>query len=96
MHGPDGTDYPNKTVYQIVEPPHRLVYTNAGSREGGPGARFEATVTFEDWHGKTRLTLSMRFDEKQSRDLVVREYGAVEGGKQTLARLREVLKSLAH
>ena len=35
MHGPDGTDYPNHSVFQEVVYPERLVYKHTGSRVGG-------------------------------------------------------------
>ncbi len=40
---------------------------------------------------KTRLTARMVFPDKAARDFVVKEYGAIEGGKQTLERLSEQL-----
>src|SRR5205085_1300696 len=33
MHGPDGTDYPNKIVYREIVPPARLVYDHGDERE---------------------------------------------------------------
>lgn len=91
MHGPDGTDYPNSSVFREIVVPERIVYTHGGAREGGPAANFTATWTFEDLGDQTRLTVRMRFDTKDARDLVAREYGAVEGGRQTLARLAAYL-----
>ncbi len=97
MVGPDGTESPNSTRFEEVVRPERIVYTNGGGRAGGPGASFRATATFEglgDAEGigaRTRLTLRMVFDTPEERDLVVRDYGAIEGGKQTLARLAEML-----
>jgi hypothetical protein len=48
-------------------------------------------VTFKDLGAKTELTMRMVFDTAAARDLVVKEYGAIEGGKQTMARLGEHL-----
>jgi uncharacterized protein YndB with AHSA1/START domain len=92
MHGPDGTNYPNKSVFQEVVKPERIVYSHGGGREGGPGATFVATWTFEVVEdGKTRVTIRMVFPSAEARDFVVKEYGAIEGGKQTLERLGEFL-----
>jgi uncharacterized protein YndB with AHSA1/START domain len=52
------------------------------------------TVTFANQGGKTRLTLRSVFPSAAERDKVVREYGAIEGGKQTLDRLAEHLAKL--
>ena len=41
--------------------------------------------------GKTKLTLRMVFESAAGRDRVVKKYGAIEGGKQTLERLAAYL-----
>jgi uncharacterized protein YndB with AHSA1/START domain len=95
MHGPDGANYPNKSVFKEVVPPERIVYSHGGGREGGPGASFVATWTFDAVEGdKTKLTMQMLFPSAADRDFVVREFGAIEGGKETLARLAEYLPSM--
>jgi uncharacterized protein YndB with AHSA1/START domain len=91
MHGPDGTDYPNKSVFLEIVPPARISYGHTGGKKGDAGAMFVATWTFEDVGGKTRLTGRMVFAIAAARDHVVRVYGAIEGGRQTLARLGEYL-----
>lgn len=94
MHGPDGTDYPNKIIFVEVVKPERLVYTNSGGKKGGPSAQFQNTVTFEEQGGKTRLTMRMVFSSPEEFEHVVKVYGAIEGGKQTLERLEEYLARL--
>lgn len=86
MHGPDGRDYNNKIVFHEIRRPERIAYTHPGDVDAEP-VRIEATVEFADEDGKTRLTLRMRFVTIEERDRVAREYGAVEGGRETLARL---------
>lgn len=83
MHGPDGTDYRNESVYVEVVPPSRLVYDHV------TGPTFRATATFEEEDGKTRVTLRMVFESAEKRERVEREFGAVEGAKQTFAKLAE-------
>ena len=96
MHGPDGTDYPNKSFFKEVVKPGRLVYAHGGGRKGGPGAQFEATWTFYALDAcKTRVTIRMVFPSAAARDKVVKEYGAIEGGKQTLERLAEHLPKMS-
>jgi uncharacterized protein YndB with AHSA1/START domain len=90
MHGPDGTDYPNRIVYVEVVRPERLVYRHAGEGDAAD-VRFHTTVTFVEQGGKTQLTLRMVFETAADRDRVAEKYGAVEGGKQTLERLGEYL-----
>jgi uncharacterized protein YndB with AHSA1/START domain len=92
MHGPDGTDYPNLTTFLVVEPPKRLVYDH-GENDERP-RMFQTTVTFEQQGKQTLLTLRALFDTAAERDRVCAEVGAIEGGKQTLARLAEFLPKM--
>lgn len=90
MHGPDGTEYPNLSVFREIVPFQRIVYSHGGGRKGGVGASFEATWTFESaGENKTRVTGRSVFPTKEDRDFVVQEYGAVEGGKQHLGRMSQ-------
>jgi uncharacterized protein YndB with AHSA1/START domain len=97
MHGPDGANYPNKSIFKEIVPLERITYSHGGGREDGetPGANFIATWTFETVDGdKTRLTGRMVFHSKEARDRVVRDYGAIEGGRQTLERASEYVARL--
>jgi len=96
MRGPDGTDYPNSSVFKEVVKPERIVYSHGGGKAGGPGVHFTATWTFEALAGnKTRLTIRQVFDSAADRALIVKEYGAIEGGQQTLGRLAEYLTKMS-
>jgi uncharacterized protein YndB with AHSA1/START domain len=88
MHGPDGTDYPNDVRYTEIVRPERLAYDH-GSDDGGD-PNFRVVVTFEDRGGKTEL--SMRLITASAEEVrAMAEFGAPEGGKQTLDRLGEFL-----
>jgi uncharacterized protein YndB with AHSA1/START domain len=93
MHGPDGFDYINKSVFTEVVKPERIAFTHEGKggRKGESFAAFEATWTFESLGNKTGVTIRMVFPSAADRDLVVKEYGAVEGAEQTLVRLEVLL-----
>jgi uncharacterized protein YndB with AHSA1/START domain len=91
MHGPDGTDYPSKIVFIEVLKPERIVYSMSGGKKGQQPHDFEATWTFEAEGKRTRLTLRMLFASVEVRGYVEKAYGAIEGGNQTLDRLREHL-----
>ena len=93
-NGAHGTDYPNKIIFIEVAPPERLVYSNSGGKKGGPSAQFQNTVTFEEQSGKTKLTMRMLFPSAEELERVVKEYGAIEGGNQTLDRLAEYLAKM--
>jgi len=90
MHGPDGRDYQNRITFDEIVKPERLVYHHGGADDVEP-VQFHVTVTFEDVGGKTKLTMRAVFPSAAERDRVVKDYGAAEGAKQTLARLAEYL-----
>jgi uncharacterized protein YndB with AHSA1/START domain len=90
MHGPNGVDYPNKIVYSEVVRPERLVYQHSGDGDS-PGPEFHVTVTFEEQGGKTLLSMRARFGSVAERDKVAKDFGAVEGAKQTIDRLAQFL-----
>ncbi len=88
MHGPDGVDYKNHSVFIEVAEPRRLVYDHLS------GPKFHATVTFDDEGGKTKVTMQMLFDTAEEHRKVVEQFGAIEGAKQTFARLAEHLTKM--
>jgi uncharacterized protein YndB with AHSA1/START domain len=94
MHGPDGTDYENRIIYDEIVRPERLVYSHGGGEDVEP-VTFQTTVTFEAHGGKTKLTLRMVFPSAAERDRVAAKYGAVEGANQTLGRLAKHLETMA-
>ncbi len=88
MCGPDGADHPNRSVFIEVVKPERLSFSHGGRMKGGPEVNFIGTWTFEAVaDGKTKITIHMVFPTASERDKVVQEYGAIQGGKQTLKRL---------
>ena len=91
MHGPDGTDYPNRIVYQEIVKPERLVYDHSDDKGSD---HFQATVTFAAQGNRTKVTLRAVFETAQARAAKVK-FGAVEGGQQTLARLAQHLASMS-
>lgn len=87
MHGPDGTDYPNRIVYSEIVPGERLAYVHDDDGVRGM-TPFQGEATFADDGVGTLVTLRLVLDSAAERERMV-QYGAVEGGKQTLARLGE-------
>lgn len=90
MHGPDGRNYQNHIVFEEVVAPERLVYRHEPEKGTEP-VGFRTTVTFAVRQGKTEVTLLMVFASEAELRHVVETYGAVEGGRQTLARLADHL-----
>ena len=83
MHGPDGVDYKNKSTFEEIVTPERIVYAHLS------GPAFRMTATFDEQGGRTTVTMCMVFESAKERDQAVKVFGAVEGAKQTLARLEQ-------
>jgi uncharacterized protein YndB with AHSA1/START domain len=93
MHGPDGMDFPNLITFTEVVKPECLVYEHGSGEEGDPN-KFNVVVTFEELGDKTRLTMRSIFATAAARDYVVKEFGAIEGGNQTIDRLEQELTKM--
>ncbi len=91
MHGPDGRDYPNHIVFTELKEPERISHDHGG--DDGK-VHFQATITFEEKEGKTLITMHSIFPTTEDLERVVKEHGAIEGGKQTLNRLAEYLPTM--
>ena len=86
MHGPDGRNYNNKIIFHEIVRPERISYAHPGD-EGSEPVCIKVTILCVEEKGKTRLGWRMRFATIAERDRVEREYGAVKGLDETLARL---------
>ena len=89
MRGAPG-EFANRVVYLEVSRPERLVYAHGSDVDDAPD-RFHVTVTFEALGDKTHLTMRSVFPTAGAREMVVKQYKAIEGGHQTLERLERYL-----
>lgn len=85
MHGPDGTNYPNRIEWLEITPPERIVFLHGESRDDPE--MFTSTVTIVEQGDLSEVTLHSVFKTKAQRDRVVEKYQAIEGAEQTLGRL---------
>lgn len=88
MHGPDGTDYKNKSIYKEIRKPEKIVFEHVS------GPKFTATITFEKKENKTLLTWNMLFQTKEEFEQVVKTFKADEGLKQNIEKLDAYMGSL--
>lgn len=88
MHGPDGVDYPNITLYHEVEKYSRLVYDHGASENTPP--LFRVTVSFTETKGKTKMEMSMRLATPEIAE-ETRKFIKKAGGDATWDRLAEYL-----
>lgn len=91
MHGPDGKAWPNWIRYTEISRPARIAYDHGGDM--GEPAHFRGLILFEDLDGQTRISMVLVFDTTEARDATIK-YGAVDGGRQTLAKLERYVLGL--
>jgi len=87
----DGTEYGFHGEYREVVPPRRVIQTF--EFEGMPGHVSVETSTFEDVGGRTKLTITERFDSVEDRDGMLGS-GMEEGLTETHDRLEALLAEL--
>ncbi|MGQ3013375.1 MAG: SRPBCC family protein [Flavobacteriales bacterium] len=87
LHGPDGTNYPNRSVFKEIVPLHKIVFEHFNPH-------FMTTVLFEPDGEYTLLEWTMVFDTPEQRDIIVKAHKAEEGQKQNLQRLQAYLSGL--
>lgn len=88
MHGPDGTNYENKTLYYEVEPCKKLVYDHGGSDDRPP--LFRVTALFSEVDGKTQLDMTMALATPEAAE-EIRKFIKKASGESTWDRLAEYL-----
>jgi uncharacterized protein YndB with AHSA1/START domain len=87
MHGPNGADYPNESVFVEVAPPTRVVFEHVSRPE------FEMTITFNERGAKTRVAWRQLFRSAAECERVKKF--AVEANEQNLDRLEALLARIA-
>ncbi|HTR31787.1 MAG TPA: SRPBCC family protein [Puia sp.] len=85
MHGPDGTDYKNKSVFREVVLHRRIVYEHLSA------PKFIATVEFEAKGRQTLITWHMLFRTAEEFIHTVKTFKADEGLKQNFEKLGRYL-----
>lgn len=93
MHGPDGTDYPNKIIFKEVVKPSLLSFDHGWDVDDikQDPRTFEVTINFNAKGKTTEVIMKMVFKSKEVKDEVVEKYGAIEGNKQMMDKLEEYL-----
>ncbi len=86
MHGPNGVDYPNQSVFVEIVPNERVVLDHVVA------PRFRLTATFEDQGGKTKLTFRGLFETAAICKNV--ETYAVDANEQNFDRLEAELAKM--
>jgi len=88
MHGPDGTNFPNRSIFKEIVPLKKIVFEHFNPH-------FFTTVLFKSNGGETLINWSMLFDTEEMRDIVVKQHKADEGLKQNVEKLDRYLSNLS-
>jgi uncharacterized protein YndB with AHSA1/START domain len=90
--GPDGAEMGQSGVYQVIQPPDRLVHTELFDNQSYPG---ESVITHEfiERVGRTTVTSTVLYATPEGRDTVLR-YPMRRGVAQGYDRLAAVLAEL--
>ena len=87
MHGPDGTNYPHRSIFKEIIPFKKIVYEHFNPH-------FIATILFESKGEETFMDWSGIFDTAEMFEIVVKTHKADEGQKQNFERLEKYLSTL--
>jgi uncharacterized protein YndB with AHSA1/START domain len=94
MHGPDGTNWPNRFIFLAIDPPRLLRWEHDNGGEGPVDHKFTGELELLDEKGQTRIELRMTEKSLAARDAVAKF--AVAGGQQNLDRLAAYVAPMAH
>jgi uncharacterized protein YndB with AHSA1/START domain len=89
MHGPDGTDYKNKSVFREIVKHKKIVYEHMSS------PKFIATIEFESRGDTTFINWHMLFETKEELIQVVKTFKVDEGLKQNIEKLSKYIQQLS-
>lgn len=84
MHGPDGTNYPNRSVFKEIIPNQKIVFEHFNPH-------FITTVVFGSSGDTTMMDWEMLFDTVEMHDIVVKMHKADEGQRQNVEKLEAYL-----
>jgi len=87
MHGPDGTDFKNKSVYKEIVLHKKIVFEHVAPN-------FIATINFEEDGGQTHINWHMLFETAEEFMRVVKTVKADVGLKQNMEKLEVYLSAL--
>jgi len=88
LHGPDGRDYDNRSIFLEIIPFKKFAYDHISE------PHIIGTIEFEDLGESTLIKWHMLFDSHEMLVKVAKEHKAEEGQKQNIEKLAAYIKSL--
>lgn len=89
LHGPDGTNYPNRSIFKEIIPFKKIVFEHFNPH-------FITTVLFDPSADgeETKIDWTLLFDTAEMRETIIKAHKADEGQKQNIERLEKYLSKL--
>jgi len=87
MHGPDGTNYPNRSVYKEVIPFKKIVFEHFNPH-------FITTILFEAQGEQTLMHWTGVFDTEEMLQTVIKVHKADKGLQENIDKLENYLNNL--
>lgn len=84
LHGPDGTNYSNRSIFREIVPLKKIVFEHFNPH-------FFATIIFEQKGEGTQIDWSLGFDTREMLDTVVKTFNAEQGQKENFEKLEKYL-----
>jgi len=88
LHGPDGKNYPNKSIFREVIPLKKIVYEHFNPE-------FIGTAVFESKGNKTLMEWTLLFETTELFEIVVKTFQADKGLKQNVGKLENYLAQIS-
>lgn len=87
MHGPDGTDYDNESIFTEIEEQKKIVYKHISGHE------FIAVIQFEARDNQTHIHWQMLFESPEELQRIMSLFDISEGLQQNMNRLEDYLEN---
>ncbi|MCJ0743690.1 SRPBCC domain-containing protein [Pedobacter montanisoli] len=88
MHGPDGKNYPNRSIFKEIIPLGKIVFQHFNPN-------YEATIVFRSKEDKTLIKWTMLFETVELFETVVKVFKADQGLLQNIEKLENYLQRLS-
>ena len=84
LHGPDGKDYPNRSIYKEIIPLKKIVFQHFNPD-------FITTVVFTPNGNETFMDWTMLFESAEMLEIIVNTFKADKGLQQNVEKLEKYL-----
>lgn len=87
LHGSDGTNYPNRSIFIEIITRKKIVFEHFNPH-------FITTVIFESTGAETQVDWTLLFDSAEMCETIIKAHKAEEGQKQNIEKLEKYISKL--